>query len=126
MCEPLKPLTHFSQAWDNTTIPTSNVNSHGAPWLHKQSLNAAGGLGLLLHWLSSTMAGHSLNQIFAIAPAVCARCLQHARSILLTVLKDLQIARISWLSREDQVQSYSDLIEGKFPSSQTVLVSSMG
>ncbi|KAI7936308.1 hypothetical protein MJO29_015611 [Puccinia striiformis f. sp. tritici] len=60
----------FNQAWDNTTIPTSNVNSHGAPWLHKQSLNAAGGLGLLLHWLSSTMAGHSLNQIFAIAPAV--------------------------------------------------------
>ncbi|KAI7948640.1 hypothetical protein MJO29_010305 [Puccinia striiformis f. sp. tritici] len=108
-------LTHFSQAWDNTTITRSDVNSHGAPRLHKRSLDAAGGLGLLLHWLSSTMAGHSLHQIFAITPAVCARCLQHARSILLTVLKDLQIARISWPSREDQVRSYSDLIEGKFP-----------
>ncbi|KNE94317.1 hypothetical protein PSTG_12342 [Puccinia striiformis f. sp. tritici PST-78] len=62
-------LTHFSQAWDNTTISRSDVDSHGAPWLHKRSLDAAGGLGLLLHWLSSTMAGHSLHQIFAITPA---------------------------------------------------------
>ncbi|KAI7965579.1 hypothetical protein MJO29_001327 [Puccinia striiformis f. sp. tritici] len=62
-------LTHFSQAWDNTTISRSDVNSHGAPRLHKRSLDAAGGLGLLLHWLSSTMAGHSLHQIFEITPA---------------------------------------------------------
>ncbi|KAH9443079.1 hypothetical protein Pst134EA_026869 [Puccinia striiformis f. sp. tritici] len=64
--------TYLTQAWDNTTISRSDVDSHGAPWLHKRSLDAAGGLGLLLHWLSSTMAGHSLHQIFAITPAVCA------------------------------------------------------
>ncbi|KAI7933714.1 hypothetical protein MJO28_017506 [Puccinia striiformis f. sp. tritici] len=80
-----------------TYLTQSDLAGHpqfSSAWAHIRSLDAAGGLGLLLHWLSSTMAGHSLHQIFAITPAVCAQCLQHARSILLTVLKDLQIARI--------------------------------
>ena len=91
------------------------VNPYGAPQLARRSLDAAGGLALLLHWMSSTMAGCSLQQIFSITPAVCARDLQYARETLLSVLKGLQISRISWPSTAAKCQQYSSLIETQFP-----------
>ncbi|KNZ57248.1 uncharacterized protein VP01_2200g1 [Puccinia sorghi] len=55
-----------------------DVNSYGVPQVEKNSLNAAGGLAILLHWMSLNMAGFSLKNIFSITPAVWARDLQHA------------------------------------------------
>ena len=61
-------LVPFTTAWDTQTIDCANVNPHGVPQLHRRSLNAAGGLALILHWLSSTMPGFSLQKFFLITP----------------------------------------------------------
>jgi hypothetical protein len=79
-------LIHFSMAWDSATITQSDVNPNGDPQPARRSLDAAGGLALLLHWLSSSMAAYTLQQIFSITAAVCTRNLQHARSCLLAIL----------------------------------------
>jgi hypothetical protein len=50
-------LVPFDLAWSGTTIPRADVNANGAPQLSRQSLDSAGGLALILHWISSTMSG---------------------------------------------------------------------
>ena len=49
-------LIHFSMAWDLARITQLDFNPNGDPQPARQSLDAAGGLALLLHWLSSSMA----------------------------------------------------------------------
>ncbi|PLW42722.1 hypothetical protein PCANC_07918 [Puccinia coronata f. sp. avenae] len=49
-------LVPFDLAWNGTPIPRGDVIPNGAPQPYRQSLDSAGGLALLLHWLSSTMA----------------------------------------------------------------------
>ncbi|KAA1113865.1 hypothetical protein PGTUg99_007271 [Puccinia graminis f. sp. tritici] len=104
-------LVHFSAAWDSEAICRADVNPNGAPQLARQSLDAAGGLGLILHWISLTMASHTLQQIFAITPAVCAQYLQHSLKLLLDVLRNLEMAKIVWPSSEEKTKYYSSLIE---------------
>ncbi|KAG2363121.1 hypothetical protein BDR07DRAFT_1405295 [Suillus spraguei] len=58
----------FAQAWYETPIPREDVSAHGTPRIGKCSLDAAGALGLALHYLNSTMHAISLQQIFAIIP----------------------------------------------------------
>ena len=108
-------LMPFSIVQDIQTIYRDNFNPHCAPQPHCCSLDAAGGLHLILHWLSSTMPGFSLQQIFSITPAVCTRDLQHGRSCLLRVLRALHVSQISWPSSESQCRGFSNLIEKKFP-----------
>ncbi|PLW56814.1 hypothetical protein PCANC_01744 [Puccinia coronata f. sp. avenae] len=62
-------LEHFDKAWTSSTIPQANVNTHGAPKPNRRSLDSAGGLALILHWLSSSMAAYILRQIFSITAA---------------------------------------------------------
>ncbi|KAG1885953.1 hypothetical protein F4604DRAFT_1917639 [Suillus subluteus] len=59
----------FAQAWFETPIPRDDVSVHGNPRINQRSLDAAGALGLVLHYLSSTMHAISLQQIFAIIPS---------------------------------------------------------
>ena len=108
-------LVPFSAAWDSSTITQYNVNPYGQPQPHQRYLDSAGGLALLLHWLSSTMAAYTLQQIFAITAAVCTRNLQFGRECLLKVLRDLKVSRITWPSREDRCLLYSRLIQRKYP-----------
>ena len=108
-------LEPFSLVWSLGTIPRSDVNPQGAPQISRRSLDAAGGLALVLHWLSSTMASFTLQQIFSITPAVCSRDLQFGRECLLSVLKKLEISRIIWPSTEDACARYSSMVEKKYP-----------
>jgi hypothetical protein len=108
-------LVPFNLAWSSSTIPRANLNPVGAPQPHCRSLDAAGGLALILHWLNSTMAAYTLQQLFSITAAVCLQELLHARQCLLTVLKDLRITRITWPSLESKCQRFSNMIEQKFP-----------
>ena len=105
-------LVPFVVAWSSSTIPRSNVNPNGDPQPHTCLLDAAGGLALLLHWLNSTMAAYTLQQIFLITTAVCSQDLHHARICLLAVLRDLCI---TWPSTEQKFQNFSKMIENKFP-----------
>jgi hypothetical protein len=95
-------LVPFNLAWSSSTIPRANVTPVGKPQPHRRSLDAAGGLALIFHWLSSTMAVYMLQQLFSITAAVCLQDLLHARQCLLTVLKDLRITHITWPSSDHQ------------------------
>ena len=108
-------LVPFSAVWEASTITQLDVNPHGQPQPHQRSLDSAGGLALVLHWLSSTMAAYTLQQIFGITAAVCTRNLQFGCKCLLKVLRDLKVSRITWPSREDRCLLYSWLIQRKYP-----------
>jgi hypothetical protein len=102
-------LVPFDLAWNATPIPRGDVNPSGAPQPYRQLLDSAGGLSLLLHWLSSTMAAYTLQQIFSITAAVCSHDLVHTRDCLLAVLQDLKISQITWLSTKEKCRRYSDI-----------------
>ncbi|KIJ43451.1 hypothetical protein M422DRAFT_60318 [Sphaerobolus stellatus SS14] len=48
-------LGHFAEEWDTTPIPHNNTSSVGEAHIGRCSLDAAGALGLVLHYLNSTM-----------------------------------------------------------------------
>jgi hypothetical protein len=77
-------------------------------------LDSARGLALLLHWLSSTMAAYTLQQIFSITAAVFSLDLVHAQDCLLAVLQDLKISQITWPTTEEKCRRYSDMIKMKY------------
>jgi hypothetical protein len=80
-------LVPFDLAWNASTIRRGDVNPNGAPQPSCQSLDSAGALALLLHWLSSTMAAYLLLQIFSITAAICSLNLIQAWDSLIAVLK---------------------------------------
>jgi hypothetical protein len=61
------------------------------------------------------MVAYTLQQIFSITTAVCARNLLHAQQCLLSVLKDLKILRIMWPGCKEKFQQYNNMIERKYP-----------
>ena len=60
----------FAERWELSTIPRNDVAMIGEPRLGSRSLDAAGGLGLVLHYLGSAMLEISLQQIFALTPSM--------------------------------------------------------
>ena len=110
-----KILHPFEELWNVKPIPQGDVKPHGKPQLARRLLDAAGCLGLVLHWLCSTMPGYLLQQLFAITPAVCSRYLDLGLQHLLTALKSLRSARIVWSSTERAIRPCSHSIEKKFP-----------
>jgi hypothetical protein len=62
-------LNHgFTAAWNSTPIPRNDVLLNGVPRIDRRSLDAAGALGLILHYLASTMREISLQQILVSSP----------------------------------------------------------
>lgn len=59
----------FASCWNQTPVHRNDTDPDGAPRPGRRSLDAAGGLGLILHYLSSTMTEISLQEIFAIVPS---------------------------------------------------------
>ncbi|KAA1116630.1 hypothetical protein PGT21_020921 [Puccinia graminis f. sp. tritici] len=108
-------LDRFAPTWNFTTIDRADVNPNGEPQLGRRSLDAAGTLGLVLHWLCSTMSAYSLQQLFGITPAVCSRYLASGMDHLLVVLNSHPQARFLWPTTERRAKEYSRCIEKKFP-----------
>ncbi|KAG2360652.1 hypothetical protein BDR07DRAFT_1411952 [Suillus spraguei] len=54
----------FAQAWYETPIPREDVSAHGTSRIDKRSLDAAGALGLVLHYLNSTIQSHRTHMRF--------------------------------------------------------------
>ena len=59
----------FGIQWENSSIPHNDVCIYGEPQLNRRSLDGAGALGLILHYLGSSMLEVSLQQVFALTPA---------------------------------------------------------
>ena len=85
-------------------------------------MDAIGGLGLILHWLSSTMRQVSLQQIFALVPSTVSRYLCFGLLILLKVLRQMPHAVITWpqgdefLKLSGHVSARHPLLQGVFGS----------
>ncbi|KAJ8094152.1 hypothetical protein PM082_023360 [Marasmius tenuissimus] len=103
----------FRETWDSTPIPQGDVSSNGTPRLGGRSLDAAGALGLVLHYLSSSMLEIHLQQIFAIVPSVLARYLDFSLDILLRVLRRMEDGRISLPQTKEELEIDSLAIQGR-------------
>ena len=84
----------FAEAWDLTPIPHNDVSSTGVPRIDHHSLDAAGALGLVLHYLASTMCEISLQQISGLIPSTVTQYLLFSHQILLQVLHKIPSAHI--------------------------------
>jgi len=105
----------FEAQWDTHTITRPDVHPEGKPRLMRRSLDAAGALGLVLHWLSSTMRELSLQQIFALIPTSVNRYLHAAINTLLATLDSMPEARIKWPTHDSEFEKYTDLIQVRHP-----------
>ncbi|KAG6918855.1 hypothetical protein DXG01_011260 [Tephrocybe rancida] len=76
----------FEYAWFWTAIPHPDTPTVGAPHPGGRSLDATGALGLVLHYLNSTMRKISLQQIFMIIPSTVSHYITFGLQILLAVL----------------------------------------
>jgi hypothetical protein len=105
----------FANLWYTLPIGRSDFDPTGAePKPRHRSLDAEGGLGLVLHWLSSTTRHVSLQQIFALTPPTVSRYLRFARMILLRVLRQLHDARITW-PRGEEFFELSSYVSARHP-----------
>jgi hypothetical protein len=100
----------FGLSWCSTPIPRGDVSTVGDPRLGRRSLDAAGALGLVLHYLSSTMREISLQQIFALIPTSVSRYITFGLKILLGVLRSMPDTAIEWPRHRDDFQAYNNLI----------------
>lgn len=91
----------FEQMWNITPIPRDDVPTSAAPRIHRRSLDAAGALGLALHFLNSTMHEVSLQQIFALIPTTVSRYINFSLVILLRALKKIPESAIRWPEGEE-------------------------
>ncbi|KAF5348195.1 hypothetical protein D9758_014669 [Tetrapyrgos nigripes] len=74
----------FERYWNENTITRQDVPAVSEPGVYHRSLDAAGALGLLLHYLNSTMCDVSLMQIFPLIPTTVSQYLNFGRHPLLT------------------------------------------
>lgn len=86
----------FPASWYTTPIHHSDTNATGDPRPGQWSLDAVGALGLVLHYLDSTMNETSLQQILAIIPSTTFRYLTFGLQLLYTMLQAILEAQIQW------------------------------
>lgn len=101
----------FELRWNTTPIPRNDANANGPPRLGARSLDAAGALGLYLHWISSTMRETSLQEVFALIPSTVNRYIQFAGEILNATLKDIPEAAVAWPDVPNQFEEYSRMVQ---------------
>ena len=105
----------FGARWEMMPIPRNDVSSAGGARGHRRSLDGAGALGLILHYLGSAMREVSLQQIFALTPTTLSRYLEFAEEILHETLLLLDEASIRMPNSVSQFEHLSDLICARHP-----------
>jgi len=106
----LEGPNQFGDRWNTQAIPQNDVKTNGRTCLGSRSLDGAGALGLVLHYLGSAMLEVSLQQIFAITPSVLSRYLDFAQDILYDTLHFLKEAAISMPQKIEEFKRFSNLI----------------
>ena len=106
--------TGFTHCWNTTPIGRADVNPKGTTRLFARSLDAAGALGLVLHYLNTTIHEVGLQEIFALVPATCSRYITSGLRMLLDTFRSMPDARISW-PRGDEFSALNDLIRPRHP-----------
>jgi len=113
----------FSKRWYMQPIPHTDSSSHGEPRPGARSLDAWGALGLVLHYLNSTMLEITLQQIFALIPATTSWYIAFGLQILLETLREMPDAAIHWPREDLEFQDDSDLIVSRHPQLQGAFAS---
>ncbi|KIY48681.1 hypothetical protein FISHEDRAFT_42869 [Fistulina hepatica ATCC 64428] len=88
----------FSEKWNTTRVTRPDRPGTAHPRLSRRSLDAAGALGLILHYLNSTISDINLCQIFALIPSTVNRYIDFSLALLLETLRQLPGAHIRWLT----------------------------
>ena len=104
----------FETLWNQTPIPRRDVVSLSVPRVNRRSLDACGALGLILHYLNSTMLEVSLAQVFALVPSTVSRYLSFTLRILLITLRRMKEAQIRWPA-DDEFDQYNVLVLARHP-----------
>jgi hypothetical protein len=100
----------FKRIWDTTPIPRGDLHPESSQIrLSKQSLDAAGALKLVLHYLNSTMADYIIQQIFGLTPAVCSRYRNFGMKILLQTLCEIPEGSLAW-PKKKEIERFAKLI----------------
>ena len=105
----------FDAAWIMTPIPRADNRGTGNTRPGARSLDAAGALGLLLHYLNSTMREISLQQIFALIPTTVSRYITFGLKIILDILRRMPDAAIQWPEHHDDFSAYNGMIVARHP-----------
>ncbi|KAG6917546.1 hypothetical protein DXG01_002183 [Tephrocybe rancida] len=105
----------FAHTWYWSSIPRYDAPGSATPRPGGRSLDAAGALGLVLHYLNSTMREISLQQIFAIIPSTASRYITFGLKILLEVLCHMEDAAIIYPSGVEEFQKLNELIVARHP-----------
>lgn len=113
----------FGWCWYMQPIPRTNSSSHGEPRPGSRSLDAWGALGLVLHYLNSTMHEFTLQQIFALIPSTTSRYITFGLWILLETLHEMPEAVICWPQEDQEFQDDSELIVSRHPRLQGAFAS---
>jgi hypothetical protein len=92
------------------TVKWNKAETRGRP----AQLDAAGALGLALHWLSSSTQQAHLCLIFGVVPSTLSDTLKGATRTLLQCLEENPLAAVRWPTL-DQKREYADMISAKFP-----------
>ena len=116
----------FSKCWCMQPIPHTDSSCHGEPHPGARSLDARGALGLVLHYLNSTMLEITLQQIFALIPATTSQYIAFGLQILLKTLHEMPDAAIHWPHKDLEFQDDSDLIFSHHPRLQGAFASING
>lgn len=96
-------------------IPRRDVNVNERCRLGRLSLSAAAALGLMPHYLNSTMSEITLQQIFRVTAAVCSHYMRFGLRILPQVLKIIPQAAIEWPNHSDQFRDFAARIFERHP-----------
>ena len=104
----------FRESWETQPIVRADANSCGRPRLQARSLDAAGSLGLILHYLASAIPDIGLQQIFALIPTTVSRYINFGLRILLSTLCLIPEAAIRWPDGQE-FQELNELIAQRHP-----------
>jgi hypothetical protein len=105
----------FGQRWLSQPIPRNDAHSAGDSRPSARSLDAWGALGLVLHYLNSTMREISLQQIFGVIPTTASRYITFGIDILLQTLRAMPEASIRWPRSQQEFQNNNELICARHP-----------
>lgn len=105
----------FGTMWQDSPIPRNDTNVSGNACPDACSLDGAGTLGLVLHYLNSTMWEVSLQQIFVLVLSTVSRYITFGLKILADVLPLIPETRITWPTKLSTLRRYESLITSRHP-----------
>jgi len=105
----------FGARWDGQTIRRADAARFGNPRPGARSLDALGALGLVLHYLNSTMSEISLQQIFGLIPSTVSRYVRFGLTNLRDTLKEMKDAAIKWPRTDGEFQRLNELVLARHP-----------